>query len=776
MIDIYERLGLLYLGKDVKDEALTLYKSKHLTTHAAIIGMTGSGKTGLGIGLIEEAAIDNIPSIIIDPKGDMGNLCLTFPELKADDFLPWIDPIDASNKGESPESLATSTATLWQDGITRDYQDKARIQRLHDVDTTIYTPGSSAGVGINILGSFDAPSLETLDDPDTFAALINSTVSSLLSLVSIEADSLTSKEFLLLSNIFQHFWLQQKSLSLESLIGQIASPPFEKIGVLNLSDFYPQGERMKLAMLFNNVLSSVSFSAWISGDALDIQDLLYDEDGKAKVSIFSIAHLDDSQRMFFVTLLLNRFVDWMRTQRGSSTLKALLYMDEIFGFFPPVKNPPSKEPMLLLLKQARAFGVGVVLSTQNPGDIDYKGLSNIGTWFIGKLQTAQDIDKVIEALSGKIKDMSRSEIRKMIATLKGRTFFLKSAHEESVRIFSTRWVLSYLKGPMSKNDIRELMKRKKQEETQEKSIAKTTPKKRVEHKPILSTAIVEYFNDTTMNDDSSFLPSLAASTQVRFYNQRKGIDEAEDITLKIELDESSSPIVWEDAMEIEDELERLPRKSISHASFAPLPPDISSAKDLKSFERSLKAYLYHNRSIELFRIKALRLESRPHQSLRDFKVIVQDTLSEKKEAAIEKLTNSYKTKEERLQKRLQRALLKLEKEESDVSAKTTDTAITVGMTILGALFGSSSRSTISKGSRALRGGKGVMKERGDVERAERAITEIEQDIEALNEVLEEKVYQLDDDLNIDNYEIESFAIKPRKTDIIVKTVALLWEK
>ncbi len=247
-------------------------------------------------------------------------------------------------------------------------------------------------------------------------------------------------------------------------------------------------------------------------------------------------------------------------------------------------------------------------------------------------------------------------------------------------------------------------------------------------------------------------------------------------TLKIELDESTSPITWEDAMEMEHELERLPKKSTTHASFSALPNDISSAKDLKAYERTLKTYLYHNRSIELFRIRSLRLESKPHQSLRDFKVIVQDTLSEKKEAAIEKLTTSYRTKDLRLQKRLQRALLKLEKEESDVNAKTTDTAITVGMTILGALFGSSSRSTMSKGSRALRGGKSVLKERGDVQRAESAITDIEQDIEMLNEELEEKVYRLDEKFAIDDYEIETFAIKPRKTDIIVKTVALLWEK
>lgn len=778
MIDIYEKLGLFYLGKDTTDKALTLYKSKYLTTHAAIIGMTGSGKTGLGIGLIEEAAIDNIPSIVIDPKGDMGNLCLSFPELRPDDFLPWIDPIDASNKGQSLEDAAAATAESWRAGIQRDHQEPSRIERLHNVDMTIYTPGSSAGVGIDILGSFDAPTAEVLDDPDTFAALISSTVSSLLSLVGVQADALTSKESLLLSNIFQHFWLEQKGLSLEALIGQIATPPFSKIGVLDLDSFYPQSERMKLAMLFNNILSSVSFAAWIDGEPLDIQELLYDADGKAKVSIFSIAHLDDDQRMFFVTLLLNRFVDWMRRQRGSSTLKAVLYMDEIYGFFPPVKNPPSKTPMMLLLKQARAFGVGVVLSTQNPGDIDYKGLSNIGTWFIGKLQTAQDIDKVIDALSAKITTMDKDEIRTMISTLKGRTFFLKSAHEDKVRIFSTRWVLSYLKGPMSKNDIRALMTLKKNTaDRQDEDIQKRADTSvAVSQRPILASAIDEYFNDTSMYEANTFLPALAASAQVHFFDQRRGIDLSEEIRLKIRLDEQTSPIIWEDAVTIETDFERLPRKSMSQASFASLPEAIATAKDLKEFERTLKSFLYHDQGMELYRCKALRLESSTHQSLRDFKVIVQDTLSEKKEKAIEKLTTRFKSKEERLQKRLQKAHLKLEKEESDVTAKTTDTAISVGMTILGALFGSSSRSTISKGSQALRGGKGVMKERADVARVESMIADLQQEITALDDELEEKVYQLDEQYAIDAYEIEPFTIRPRKTDIIVKSVALLWER
>jgi hypothetical protein len=779
MKELFEKLGLFYLGRDYQSDELSLYKSKYLNTHAAIIGMTGSGKTGLGVGLIEEAAIDNIPSIIIDPKGDMGNLALTFPQMQPNDFKPWIDESDAANKGLSVDEMAQQTAEMWKNGIQSHGQSLKRVQRLHDVPLTIYTPGSSAGVGINILGSFDAPSAEILDDPDTFAALINATTSSLLSLVNIEADSLSSKEFLLLSNIFKHFWMQGENLSLEALIGHITNPPFEKIGVLSLKSFYPQNKRLELAMLFNNVLSSVSFASWIQGEPLNIQNLLYDDNGKAKITIFSIAHLNDSQRMFFVTLLLNRFVDWMRSQRGSSTLKALLYMDEVFGFFPPSKNPPSKEPMLLLLKQARAFGVGVILSTQNPVDIDYKGLSNIGTWFIGKLQTKQDISKVIDGLASQIKNMSKSEIAAMISALKGRTFFLKSAHEDAVRIFKTRWVLSYLKGPMSKNDIRSLMKIKKetfQETPPTKQNKKTTVLKNT--KPILSDSIMQYYNDTSMQDAEPFYPFVTTEASVRFFNQRRGIDEAKEITCKFELDERSHEILWSEAYEEEYDLSTFSKKAKSSATYATLPEFITNIKNFKGLQRSFKEYLYRNETLELFTCKSLKSESQVGESLRDFKVRLQDIINEKKESAIEKLESRYKRKIEMLENRLERAMAKLEKEEADVSAKTTDTLLAVGMGIFGALFGKKalSASNISKGARAIKSGGRVLKERGDVKTANKAIQKVQASLSEMQEELEEKMDTLEEKFLLENYEITPLKIKPRKMDIHVKNCFLLWER
>ncbi len=775
MNDIYEKMGLFYLGKDASDDDLTLYKSKHLTTHAAIIGMTGSGKTGLGIDLIEEAAIDNIPAIIIDPKGDMSNLCLAFPNMNEQDFEPWIDPSEAANKNKTISQMAKDTAKMWKEGIESFSQDLSRVQKFANVEKTIYTPGSSAGVGVNILGSFNVPSAEILDDADTFSALINTTVSSLLSLVSIEADPVSSKEHLLLSNIFHHYWIQGVSLSLENLIGYIATPPFEKIGMLQLKSFYPQKDRMKLAMLFNNVISSVTFSSWIKGEPLDIQNMMYDENGKAKISIFSIAHLNDSQRMFFVTILLNAYISWMRRQRGSSSLKAILYMDEIFGFFPPTSNPPSKQPMLLLLKQARAFGTGVILSTQNPVDIDYKGLSNIGTWFIGKLQTKQDIAKVLDGIAAK-SSISKKELSQKISTLKGRHFFLKNVHSDQTSEFYTRWVLSYLKGPMTKDDIRSLMKNKKQDIQESKINTTTKTNTKIETKPLISENIKQYYNDTNINAQTPFYPYLYGVAKLRFYNQKRGIDTLEELYYKLELDESQTTINWEDAYE--EEILNISTKPSANASYSALPAFITQERSLKPFIKKLNDYLYGSKRIELFVCKELKLESTLDQNKRDFLVEIDDILKEKRELLIEKLKNKYQTKYDRYEDKLKRLEIKLQKEQSDVSSKTTDTIIGIGITVLGALFGKKtfSSSTISKGASALKKGKSVLKERNDVKNTESLILDIQQDIEQLELDLQNEIEKIQDQYQSENYEIKSIFIKPRRSDISIEDMALLWER
>ena len=397
---VIEKIGSFFLGRDqTKAKDTFNLDAKQLTTHAVCVGMTGSGKTGLGIAILEEAGIDKIPALIIDPKGDLGNLLLTFPKLQPCDFLPWIDPQEAERKGMTPADYAASVAKTWKDGLAEWGEGPERIETLREsVDMVIYTPASNSGISLSVLSSFTAPSKETLQDTEALRDRVMSTTSSILGLLGIKADPVKSREHILISNIITYAWNQGKDLAITSLIQYVQKPPFDKIGALDIDMFFPPKDRKALSISLNNLLASPGFQAWMEGEPLDIQKLLYTKEGKPRLAILSIAHLSDAERMFFVTILLNELLSWMRRQPGTSSLRALLYMDEIFGYFPPNAIPPSKIPMLTLLKQARAFGVGIVLATQNPVDLDYKGLANCGLWFIGKLQTDRDKARVLEGL------------------------------------------------------------------------------------------------------------------------------------------------------------------------------------------------------------------------------------------------------------------------------------------------------------------------------------------------------------------------------------------
>ena len=771
MVNLYEKLGLFYLGRDVDkntqeaSDALTLLKNKNFTTHAAIIGMTGSGKTGLGIGIIEEAAIDNIPSILIDPKGDMGNLLLTDPTFNSKSFEPWVKD-EAITKEKDVAEYAQKISTMWQDGIKRDHQDESRVAKLTAVEKTIYTPGSSAGISVNVLGTMDAPPSEITNDADSFASYLKSSVSSLLSLIGVEADPISSKEYLLVAQILANSWMSGRDISLEALIGAIINPPFEKIGVLPLESFYPQGQRFGLATKFNSVIASPTFASWLKGESLDIQKLLYDENGKAKIAIFSIAHLSDDERMFFVTLLLNKYVAWMRRESGTSALKTILYMDEIYGFFPPSKNPPSKEPMMILLKQARAFGVGVVLSTQNPVDLDYKGLSNIGTWFIGRLQTTQDIDRVIDGLGGKVGGKySKSEIKSLLANLNKRTFFLKSAHLDDIRLFTTRWVMSYLKGPLKSDDISKLMEAKKANATPQNMLTKPTEHDNGYRDFVTLDSSIEQYFEVDVTGQNKFRATLQGEIELHYFNQAKGIDESEKLCLSLELYEDED-INWEESEKL-DECGTYSSSAPASASFAPLSSDITSDRGLRKNRKSLIDWIYRNQRLKLFRCSSPRLSSVPYESQRDFKVRVQNLLDDKKEQEIEKLQERYGKKEKMLLTRLQRALEKVEKEEADATSSLLDT----GIAVLGALFG---RSSSAKLGQALSKGSRAYKERGDISRAEEQVEKVREDLEILSEEVDEKIEDLTLKYDVESVNIIESAMKPRKSDIEIKRLSLVW--
>lgn len=790
-ISMYEKLGLFYLGKEVDPksfqttENLFLYKSKDFTTHAAIIGMTGSGKTGLGISIIEEATIDKIPSIIIDPKGDMGNLMLAFPDLKPEDFQKWIDPAEAENKGIDHAVYAANTAKNWEEGLKSSSQGKDRVALYkNSADFTIYTPGSSAGIPMSVLSSFDVPSQDVLNDPDTFFSIVNSTVMGLLSLIKIEADVLTSKEYILLAAIFTHFWKNNKSLSLEEIIGYITNPPFEKIGVLSLNHFYPQKERFELAMLLNNILSSPGFSMWLEGERLDIQNLLYNKEGNPKVSILSIAHLDNSQRMFFVTLFLNKYISWMRQQRGTPSLRTLLYMDEIFGFFPATSSPPSKKPMLLLLKQARAYGVGIVLATQNPVDLDYKGLSNIGSWFLGRLQTRQDRDRVVDGLvKNADNSLDKREIESLLANMKKRTFLLKSAHLNQVPLLETRWVLSYLRGPLSSTEIKELMDNKKDLMTEKKVDEHEIPLKQeidysgiTEVMPLVSDKIKQYFlNNPPFSEDVIYEPKIILNGNVRFYNQSKRIDQKEEISLKLPIYRDMVDINLNDAIPDEDDIHSYDLKPFEQARFSLLPTFLEKIKDTKMIEDKFKNYLYDTKRVELYTCKELKLLSRPEETLSDFKSRLMDLIREEKDKAIEKLSEKYAKKEEKLEKNYEKLLEKLEKEEADVKNATTQSALSIGSSVLGALLGRTKVGTLSASVTGLNKASRILKQKKDVDLVNKKIEKLIEEIKGLEDNLKQNIEDMSAKFDIDNYTIETISIKPKKSDIFGIKVAFLWE-
>ena len=784
----FEQLDLFYLGREMdpsgKETATPfLLKSKQLTTHAAIIGMTGSGKTGLGIALIEEAALDRIPAIVIDPKGDMGNLLLSFPGLQPVDFEPWIDPDAAARKNMTVPELAQQTSASWEKGLADWQQDGERIRRMREsADFAVYSPGSSAGRMVSVLDSLDAPPPDIVAEKDTLTELVNASVSSLLGLLGIEADPMKSREHVLLASIVLHAWEKGESLSLAALIAAVAQPPFTQIGVFPVDSFYPQNKRMELAMQLNTLIASPSFKSWMQGEPLRIENFLYTDKGKPRISIFSIAHLSDGERMFFVTLLLGRLINWMRRQEGSSGLRTLLYMDEIFGYFPPTANPPSKEPMLLLLKQARAFGLGVVLSTQNPVDLDYKGLANIGSWFVGRLQTKQDQDRVVAGMGSGTAKLDKDSIRNLLAGLKERNFLLYSAHRDEPLLFSTRWVMSYLKGPISLVELARLdLARKTGTGETALSFANTAAEHSPAYsttKPLISGAITQYYVPAPMpKAEQQYKASLLGLASVRNVDQRRGIDQVAAVQLQLPVSGTGGTASWDQASPFVIALDQLASAAPETALFADLPPEMKVLKNFGEEEKRLAEHLYRTQSLRIFRVKSLELESAPNEPEQLFRQRIASALAAKKDAAMAALEQIYAKKQQQVQDRLQRAEAKLSKEESDVRAKGMETAISVGSAILGAFLGRKviSSTTANKSARGVRNAGQLMKERQDVLLAQEEVTRLGQEMEALAAELQQKVQEQSAGWDPAAVELETVAIAPRKSDIYDVRVCLLWE-
>jgi hypothetical protein len=452
----------LYLGKELKPGAKELGERLELDpadllTHGLIVGMTGSGKTGLAIALIEEVLRQGVPVLAIDPKGDLGNLLLLFDDLAPASFEPWVDPEAARRDGKDTKTAAAEAAAGWKKGLAEwglTGADIAALKKSHEA--VIYTPGSKSGIALNVLQSLEAPSVPFEDAAEDLRDEIAGIVAGLLGLLKIDADPLQSRESIFLSTLIESSWRAGKSLGLETLIAAVADPPFDKVGALPLETMFPRKERQGLMMALNNLLAAPSFEAWREGEPLDVAAMLRAQDGRPRLSIVSTAHLSDDERLFVTALLLDKVKTWMRRQTGTSELRALVYMDEIFGYFPPhPANPPTKRPLLTLLKQARAQGVGVILATQNPVDLDYKGLSNMGTWMVGTLQTEQDRARLREGLT--TTGLDAPKVDRLLDATKKRVFLLHDVHRPAPCLLHSRWAMSYLRGPITREEISRLM-------------------------------------------------------------------------------------------------------------------------------------------------------------------------------------------------------------------------------------------------------------------------------------------------------------------------------
>ena len=796
----FEKLGAFYLGRpydlDKKEPnpGLLLYDSKDLVTHAVCVGMTGSGKTGLCVGLLEEAAIDGIPALVIDPKGDLSNLLLTFPKLKGEDFQPWVNEDDAQKKGFSTVEYAQQEAEKWKKGLRSWKQSGDRISRLRKAaDFAIYTPGSTAGLPISILKSFSAPPESILNDTELLSERISTTATSLLSLVGIDADPLQSRDHILLSTILGHLWKQGQDLDLAQLIGFVQNPPVEKVGVMDLESFYPSKDRFTLAMRFNNLLGAPGFATWLEGQPLDIDQLLYTPEGKPRIAIFSIAHLNDSERMFIVTLLLSQMVSWMRTQSGTTSLRALVYMDEVFGYFPPVKNPPSKAPLLTLLKQARAFGVGTVLATQNPVDLDYKGLGNAGTWFIGRLQTERDMARVLDGLEGAASEagqgMNRKQMERIVSGLGSRVFLMNNVHDDAPEVFETRWALSYLRGPLTRRQIKTLMDPYKGKLQKSEKMSKTITSKSpapepaesgTDQRPVLPSDISQFFIPlrTSQPDEATLVyhPLLFAAASVHYVQTKTKLDALRDLTILAPITDNPIPVDWDDAEEAEidsDELEKRPEDS---AAFTPVATAASQAKNYKKWEKDFKKWVYQNKTLELWKNPAMKIVSNPDESERDFRIRLQQLAHERRDEETERLRRKYAPKMKTLEERIRRAEQAVEREAEQAKQQKMQTAISFGATLLSAFLGRKtvSRSSMGRATTAIRGVGRSMKEAKDVARAGDTVEALKLRLADLEAQFQEDLDKLAIKWEEESSVLESITVRPKKTNISIDLLALAW--
>ncbi len=758
-------------------------ESRHLTTHGVIVGMTGSGKTGLGIGLLEEALLDGVPCLVIDPKGDMGNLALSFPDFAPSDFRPWIDEAEAVRNGEDPDTVASITASTWQSGLKSWHIEPERLRQLNrSAAVTIYTPGSSAGVPLDIIGSLRHPGVDFGENAELLRDEIEGYVSSILTLADVDADPVSGREHILLSNIIEQAWAAGESLSIEQLIGEIPKPSrIRKLGVFDIDTFFPEKDRMALAMRLNALVASPSFRSWSTGVPLDIETLLRDG-SKPRAAVIYLAHLSDTERQFAVTLLLSKLVTWMRTQQGTSSLRALVYMDEVFGFAPPSAEPPSKKPILTILKQARAFGVGMVLSTQNPVDLDYKAMSNAGTWMVGRLQTERDKARILEGLSSAAGDTDVSVFDELISGLGKRQFVLQSTQRKTPTVFGTRWAQSYLAGPLTREQVGRL--------TQHVEVPTASPTAAAQVLQELSEDSVSVMPEVADGVDTSFVtestpwidqvggapggktlrPIVAATVDLLYDDQYADVSHTEVFEAVISpLDDQMTAenlhVVDHDPRDFTD---RQPEGT----SFSLVDEKIQNKTWWRDLESSLTEHLFRNRSVTVFKNADLKLYSRVGETEVEFAERCRTAAEDAADEAASALRDKYENRLDTVKDQLRAAERRVNELEVDVSSRKQQEVMGGVGDLLGSLFGGKRTTTALKGAASRRSQVRRIQER--LESAEAKAADKADDIEELEADLADDILELTQEWEDKASNIESVEIGLEKTDISVRSLQLAW--
>jgi hypothetical protein len=794
-------------------EKVISYDPADLTTHAVVTGMTGSGKTGLCVVLLEEAALKGIPAIIIDPKGDLTNLLLHFPDLAPQDFQTWIDADLARRAGKTVEQLSTDAATSWREGLKEWGIPQEKILTLKNAaQYTVFTPGSDAGMPVSVLSSLAAPEISWMENREVLRERIGSTVTALLGLVGyIDLDPLRSREHILLANIFENEWSQGKDIELAELLLQIQTPPFDKLGAFPVETFFPAKDRMELALILNNILAAPAFEVWRNGQSLNIASLLYTEDGRPRHNIFYLAHLSDEERMFFVTLLLSTVETWMRTQSGAKTLRALLYMDEMFGYLPPQRNPPSKQPLLRMLKQARAFGLGLLLATQNPVDVDYKALSNAGTWFIGKLQTEQDKNRLLDGLQSAAGGIPRSIFDKLISSLGKRVFVMHNIHAEQPQLLQTRWTMNFLAGPLTRNQIPTLLKLTGADTTDQTQptvapVMASTPELRPVSRPTQSqppTAqigssstkppipawIHEYFLPQNyslpeafsaalrtmpaevMIDGVIYRPTLLGSAEVRILDRKHGVDTEVRRTVLVKTPEKRGSVRWEEHPLKSDVSDRIDTSPVPSARFSSIDTPLNDVKLMTALQKDFTDWVFHNSSVKARANQALKVFAGPDISPADFMKACADAARDARDAEIEKKTAQLDRQLRSLEDRLAREERELAQDKDELSHRKVEEAGTHFENVTG-LFGG--RRKASRFSSSLAKRRMTQQASADVKESEAAIKDLNLQIEELERRREEMIAEINDRWGRVVNETTEVTIAPKKTNVLVKLFGVAW--